>query len=449
MSSEWVEYSIDELKADAPSSIAIGPFGSRMKANCYVEAGVSVVRGTNLSSGRSFSGDFVFITDEKAQELGGANLQPNDLVFPHRGAIGEVGIVPDNGKRYVLSTSLMKLQCDERKVNPLFIYYFFKSEKGRSELLKNTSQVGTPGIAQPLTSLKSIRLLLPPINDQQKIVRVLSALDDRITLLHETNKTLESIAQAIFKSWFVDFDPVRAKMEGRRPEGTDAKTAALFPNSFEESELGLVPRGWRIRTMSDVSTVGIGKTPPRKEPHWFSGDPRDIRWLSIRDMGATGVYASRTNEFLTREGIEKFNVRVVPDNTVLMSFKMTIGRVAITDGELTTNEAIAHFKLAPKAELTTEYIYLHLKKFDFSTLSSTSSIADAVNSKTVREIPILAPSAQVLAVFQSYIGKIFEKLKNTEQQVQTLATLRDTLLPRLISGQLRLLETETLAEELS
>jgi len=165
--------------------------------------------------------------------------------------------------------------------------------------------------------------------------------------------------------------------------------------------------------------------------------------VSIRDMGAIGVYAAQTSEFLTQEAVDKFNVRMVPDNTVLMSFKMTIGRVAITDGEMTTNEAIAHFKMASDATLTTEYIYLHLKQFDFSSLSSTSSIADAVNSKTVRDIPILLPSAGVLDAFQSQAVGLFAKIKNTEQQAQTLCTLRDTLLPRLISGQLRLPETST------
>ena len=119
---------------------------------------------------------------------------------------------------------------------------------------------------------------------------------------------------------------------------------------------------------------------------------------------------------------------------------MTIGRVAITDGEMTTNEAIAHFKLAEGMTVSTEYVYLHLKQFDFTKLSSTSSIADAVNSKTVREIPVLVPSVDVMSAFQEKIEAIFSMLKNTEQQARNLATLRDTLLPRLISGQLRLPE---------
>lgn len=182
------------------------------------------------------------------------------------------------------------------------------------------------------------------------------------------------------------------------------------------------------------------KTPPRKEQHWFSESPSDVRWVSIRDMGSVGVYAAGTSEFLTTDAVEKFNVRRVPDNTVLMSFKMTIGRVAITDGEMTTNEAIAHFKLEPGAPITSEFIYLHLKQFDFSKLSSTSSIADAVNSKTVREIPILVPSFEVLRAFQDQVGVLFSALKNREQHAQSIAQMRDALLPRLISGQLRLNE---------
>ena len=270
---------------------------------------------------------------------------------------------------------------------------------------------------------------------------VLRALDDRITLLRETNATLEAIAQALFKSWFVDFDPVRAKLEGRTPEGMDEATAALFPDGFEESELGLVPRGWRASTMGEVSTVGIGKTPPRKEPQWFSERAEDMRWVSIRDMGVSGVYASQTSEYLTPESIQRFNVRVVPGNTILLSFKMTIGRVAITDGEMTTNEAIARFKLDQKFPLTSEFIYLHLRQFNYASLSSTSSIADAVNSKTVRNIPVLVPDQAVLMTFQNQVKPLFDRIKVIEQQAQTLATLRDTLLPRLISGQLRLPET--------
>ena len=227
----------------------------------------------------------------------------------------------------------------------------------------------------------------------------------------------------------------------------DEATAVLFPNEFEESALGLIPKGWRVGTLGDVSVVGIGKTPPRKESQWFSENEEDVRWVSIRDMGISGAFISQTSEYLTLDSIQRFNVRVVPDNTVLLSFKMTIGRVALTDGEMTTNEAIAHFKLDNESLLTSEYIYLALKLFNYSTLSSTSSIADAVNSKTVREIPILIPENAILNSFQQIIVSVFERIKTIQKQSQTLTTLRDTLLPRLISGQLRINQAQDLINE--
>jgi type I restriction enzyme S subunit len=304
---------------------------------------------------------------------------------------------------------------------------------------------------QKTLNLKDIRLLpipMPPKQVIQAISGFSNALNDRITLLRETNATLESITQALFKSWFVDFDPVRAKAEELEPAGMDADTAALFPDSFEESKLGLVPKGWVVSTLDDISDVGIGKTPPRKEAHWFTENTDDVRWVSIRDMGSSGAFLTETSECLTASAVSRFNVRKVPDNTVLLSFKMTIGRVAITSGEMTTNEAIAHCKLTEQSPLSSEYIYLHLRQFDYSTLSSTSSIADAVNSKTVKAISILVPDADVAAAFQRTVSVIFDRIKTVQQQTKTLTQLRDTLLPRLISGQLRLPETEASIENI-
>lgn len=163
-------------------------------------------------------------------------------------------------------------------------------------------------------------------------------------------------------------------------------------------------------------------------------------------MGNVGIYASQTSEYLTPEAVEKFNVRVVPDNTTLMSFKLTVGRVALTDGEMTTNEAIAHFKLDKKSPVTSEFIYLYLKQFNFSSLSSTSSIAEAVNSKTVREIPILVLSSELMTAFQDSVKPLFNQLKNAEALAVNLSVIRDTLLPRLISGQLRLPDAQAIAD---
>jgi type I restriction enzyme S subunit len=362
------------------------------------------------------------------------------VVLGRKGVVGSVHYIKEDFWPH--DTSLWVK--DFHGNNPQFVYYFFKAKAKDLSAL----DVGSANPTLNRNHVHPIEVKWPStLAEQENIASTLGTLDDRITLLRETNTTLEAIAQALFKSWFVDFDPVHAKQQGRAPEGMDAATAALFPDSFEESELGMVPKGWSYQTMSDVSTVGIGKTPPRKEPQWFSEDAKDIRWVSIRDMGDYGTYAFKTSEFLTNDAVEKFNVRRIPENTVLMSFKLTVGRLAISHEELTSNEAIAHFKLDKNPILSTEYIYLALKSFNFSSLSSTSSIADAVNSKTVREIPILVPSREVFESFQNLIFSIFEKIKLCEQQAIELADLRDTLLPRLISGQLRLHEAQALVED--
>src|SRR5207249_6283858 len=140
-----------------------------------------------------------------------AIVHGDDLVFPHRGAIGKIGIVPrDNTERYALSSSLMKLTCDRAKVEPLFLFYFFRSSEGQHELLKNASTVGTPGIGQPLSSLRSITIPVPPLSEQRAIAQVLGTLDDKIELNRRMNETLEGMARALFKSCFVDFEPARA-----------------------------------------------------------------------------------------------------------------------------------------------------------------------------------------------------------------------------------------------
>jgi len=354
--------------------------------------------------------------------------------------------VSNAGENLIASTGFACVTANDKN-DSLYLHYFLTSEPFIQHLIRFADGAAYPAFDYKLIPLAEIPLPSPA--ERKNIGKFLGALDERIALLRETNVTLEKIAQALFKSWFVDFDPVRAKSEGKLPEGMDEATAALFPDAFEDTELGLVPKGWKNSNLSNVSDVGIGKTPPRKEAQWFSKDSSDVRWVSIRDMGTSGAYISNTSEFLTADAIDKFNVRRVPSNTVLLSFKMTIGRVAISDGEMTTNEAIAHCKLTSDSPLPSEYIYLHLKGFNYSSLSSTSSIADAVNSKTVKAIPILIPSAEVVASFKKIAGVLFEKIKNTHYQSQTLITLRDTLLPRLISGQLRIADAEAELEKVT
>ena len=162
--------------------------------------------------------------------------------------------------------------------------------------------------------------------------------------------------------------------------------------------------------MQDVFSITIGKTPPRKESHWFTTEPTDVKWLSISDMGKAQVFAFDSNEKITPEGINRYNVKIVPENTVLLSFKLTVGKVAITACEMATNEAIAHFNATN--ENIIEYLYCYLKRYDFDSLGNTSSIATAVNSKTIKAMEFSYPSQSDLICFHNKTADLLTKIKH-------------------------------------
>lgn len=261
------------------------------------------------------------------------------------------------------------------------------------------------GSAQPKLSqanLNAVTLQLPIIDEQEKTVAILGALDDKIELNNKINDNLQKQVKAIYHVMFVD-TPNAARNTCRADEYFD---------------------------------ISIGKTPPRKEPEWFSECSKDCVWVSISDMGASGLYIADSSEYLTQDAVQKFNIRVVPDNTVLLSFKLTVGRVAITDGEVTTNEAIAHFK-TDKPEIN-EYLYCYLKAFNFETMGSTSSIATAVNSKIIKAMPFVIPDDKELEKFHAIAAPCFALIKENQRENKRLAKIRDNLLPKLMSGEIDL-----------
>ena len=445
MSSEWPQISIADIASPLPGSLAVGPFGSRMKADLYVPSGVRVIRGNNLNGGKELSGDYVHVTEKTADSLASCCLSPGDLVFPHRGNIGQVGITPDDGCRYMLSTSLMKLSPDRTKADPLYLMYFFKSKVGRAALLMNASQVGTPGIATPLKSLRGIELPLPPLGVQRKISGVLSALDDRITLLRETNTTLESIAQALFKSWFVNFDPVRAKQEGRTPEGMDEATAALFPNSFEESELGLVPKGWRVVPFLAAVDLQGGAQPPAST---FIDEPRQgyVRLLQIRDF-STDAHKTYIPDTAKLKKVNEDDVLIGRYGSASGDkAKDSLGRVC---RGLSGAYNVALMKLNP-IEVGKEFALQLVNDprfYGYLQGVSSKAVQSGFSKAELGQYRVVVPPRELAEYFEQMGADVWQRIKANNQLTQTLATLRDTLLPRLISGQLRLPEAEVMLAE--
>lgn len=356
-------------------------------------------------------------------------------------------------------------------LHPEYVAYFLRSPRFRAEMMAFSTMSTRASLNNDM--IGRLKISVPPLEIQRSIASILKTLDDKIELNRQMNTTLEAMAQALFKSWFVDFDPVidnaltagnpipdelaeraerRAKAAQQQsptqPHTLPAAIRRQFPDRFVFTEtMGWVPEGWLINRADEVASITIGKTPPRKESHWFSENrPRNLVWVSIRDMGRCGVFIGDSNEYLTQEAVDKHNVKVTPANSVLLSFKLTIGRVAISRQELCTNEAIAHLA-SYKRGLNQQYLYCYLKNFDFSQLGSTSSIATAVNSKLIKAMPILTPMPSNLTAFEEATHFYFEKLAITTDQIESLTAIRDTLLPKLLSGQLRIPEAEQMLAE--
>lgn len=312
------------------------------------------------------------------------------------GRSGNIGI-PHFYKNDFWAHNTVLYVKDFKKNDELFIYYFLKTF--------DFSQYNTGSAVPSLNRnhLHEIIVEVPPLPEQTAIASVLSSLDDKIDLLHRQNETLEKMAETLFRQWFI-----------------------------EEAE-----EDWEEKPLSSVTDIAIGRTPPRKEVEWFSTDPADVKWISIKDLGNDGVFISKTSEYLTREAIEKFNIPIIPKSTVVLSFKMTVGRVAITSEDMLSNEAIAHFKFNENTPFSKEYLYLFLKLFKYDTLGSTSSIVTAINSKMIKELQIPIPDKNAMELFKKKTIPLFNKIKSNQTQIHTLTQLRDTLLPKLMNGDVR------------
>ncbi|MEJ8818769.1 restriction endonuclease subunit S [Lacibacter sp. H407] len=303
-------------------------------------------------------------------------------------------------------TKRLRLKEDvDVEIDPVYIGYYFRTNEIRNQVDMHATMTTRASLNS--TAINSIEISIPDIKYQIPIGKILKQLDDKIELNRRTNHTLEQMAQTLFKKYFVtDIDPDN------------------------------LPEGWSYQKVNDLFDITIGRTPPRNQQQWFTEKPADVKWISIKDMGISGIYISKTSEYLTKEAVKKFNIPVIPTNTAILSFKLTVGRVAITTEDMLSNEAIAHFIPKKSTKLSTEYTYLFLKNFDYSSLGNTSSIATAVNSQTVKSIDFLVPKESVTDEFYRDVKTIFEKIKLNQNEISTLIKLRDILLPKLMNGEL-------------
>ena len=387
--------------ADLIDEIAMGPFGSNIKVSCFVANGVPVLNGSNLEGFSLSEKTFRYVTRKKADSLNKANAHRGDIVITHRGTLGQIVFIPQDSKydRYVISQSQFRVRCND-KVLPEYLVYYFHTPIGQHKLLSNASQVGVPALARPSSTFQQIEVVLPELSIQKCVVEIISTIQKKIVNNQELNDNLEQQAQSYFQELFVD-------------------------NADPE---------WAIGTISDLGTVVGGSTPSKAKPEYYTES--GIAWITPKDLSINkSKFVSHGENNITELGLKNSSAAIMPEGTVLFSSRAPIGYIAIAAGEVTTNQGFK--SVVPKPEIGTPFVYFFLK----NTLPVIEGMASGstfkeVSGSTMKNVPAVIPDAETLAKFSDFCAPIFAQQRILEEQNQSLATLRDNLLPKLMSGEI-------------
>jgi len=386
----------------------------------------------------------VYHTEKSITSLGLMNsaarvLDEGDVVISARGTVGEVTQL---GRPMAFNQSCYGLRGKRGQLDNTYLYYLLRHK------VRDFNQRSHGSVFSTITrdTFRGIHVLLPEVDEQTAIAATLSCLDDKIELNNRMNKTLEEMAQALFKSWFVDFDPVKAKMEGREPAGMDAETAALFPDEFEDSELGMIPKGWRVGPLEQLGKVVGGSTPSKAIAGYYCDDG-GIPWITPKDLSThQGKFVSRGSINITELGFRNSSTAVLPRGSVLFSSRAPIGYMAVALNDVTTNQGFK--SIIPGEGIGTEFVY--------NTLNQSRELIDAravgstfkeISGSAMKSIPVMLPGSRALSAFGDRVGALTEMQINLEDENANLVTLRDTLLPKLMSGEIRVPEAEDILEE--
>lgn len=432
MNSEWPIVKLGTL-----ADFQEGYVNPSQRDTSYFDGPIKWLRATDLNDSMVTNTSRT-LSDKGFKSAGKSALlfEPGTLAISKSGTIGRLGILGDYmcGNRAVINI--------KPKQNAVPRYLFFVLRQ-----LRPTIETLAEGSVQKnlyVSTLSNLDVPAPPRDVQQSFAETLGVLDDRITLLRETNATLEAIAQALFKSWFVDFDPVRAKMEGRAPIGVDEATAALFPDSFEETELGMVPGGWDAGTLADVATLNAQSLSTRNPP-------TEINYIDLTGVKANVFDVPQCYSFTDAPSRAR---RILREGDCIIGTvrpgNRSFGFIATAQNNLTGSTGFA--VLSPKQHWMAAYTYLCATRDE--SIGRLASLADggaypAVRSDVVASTPCVKPQDEVMKLFDSVARPLLNAIGANSEQAQTLSTLRDTLLPRLISGQLRLPETAAEMEALA
>jgi type I restriction enzyme S subunit len=434
--------------------------GYAFKSSDWKDAGIPVVKIANVKSGRLEMSGCSFVSESTAAESGEFQLSSGDILIAMTGYIGDVARVRKTDLPCVLNQRVGKFSVrDTKRLDADFLYTFL----AWAETQQTIERLGY-GSAQPNVSpslIHKVELPLPPLAEQKAIAAVLGALDDKIELNRRMNATLETMARALFQSWFIDFDPVRQNMDRNQPspqpsptgrgssiaEGEGAEgfdegenfddlpnLGKLFPDSFRDSELGPIPAGWEVKPVGEVVNCVGGGTPSTSDPKYWEGGTH--HWTTPKDFSSLQApILLDTDRKLTNAGIAKISSGLLPAGTLLLSSRAPVGYLAIAAMPVAINQGFIGLKCNDRAS---NFFMLNWCQTNMAEIESraTGTTFAEISKQNFRPIPLVLPPKTIMDAFTATVEPFYTQITANLHQSRTLATLRDTLLPQLLSGNL-------------
>lgn len=442
-------------------------------SNVYTDVGeICLIRSQNIHNNGFKNDGLVFISTEAADKLKNVVVEADDVLLNITGdSVARVCLARKEYLPARVNQHVAIIRPNLRNFDSRYLCYQLSSPKMQA-LLLGISAVGATRNALTKGMIESLEVVKPPLKTQKSIADKLERLDKKIELNRQTNQTLEQIAQALFKSWFVDFEPTRAKIAakeaGASPEEIERAamcaisgktldqltqlspetqqglktTAALFPDALVDSELGEVPEGWFVKQLSELGNIVCGKTPPKDKPEYYCGD---IPFIKIPDMHGK-MYATKTSDTLTPAGADTQIKKLLPKDSVCVSCIATVGLVSLTCVDSFTNQQIN--TIIPTKKSNSQYIYFAMLGLNdhLHDLASGGSATLNLNTGHFSKIKIVFPDEEVLDDFSNQVKPIFDLILKQSFEIDSLEKIRDSLLPKLLSGEIQLYSDEECAK---
>lgn len=442
------EIAVGELQAKGILLVEDGNHGEyRPRHDEFEESGTAFIRAADMADGQVLFSSASRINGQALARIRKGIGKPGDILLSHKGTVGKVAFAPYDAPPFVCSpqTTFWRVSNDQ-KLDRDYLYAYMRSGHFKAKLSSRSGETDMAGYVS-LTAQRQLKIPVPAIGIQRAVGSFLAALDGRIDNLRKTDATLEAIAQALFKSWFVDFAPVRAKSEGREPEGMDAATAALFPSEFEDSELGPIPRGWCWSSLGALCESRGGRVqtgPFGSQLHASDYIPVGVPVVMPQDLSGRRVLEDRIAH-ISSEDADRLKRHKVRPGDIVFSRRGDVGRHAVIaekeDGWLCGTGCLL---VRPgESELLSTFVSAALARpeaKEWLVRRAVGATMPNLNTKILSDLPLICPSEEVIRQFERISGPLEHRVSANLAQGAVLSELRDTLLPRLISGKLRLPE---------